>query len=37
MKNQKDNFIVVFDMDETLGHFSQLHVFWSILKDYFRS
>lgn len=35
MKNDKDNFIVVFDMDETLGHFSQLHIFWSILKEYF--
>lgn len=35
MKNEKDNFIVVFDMDETLGHFSQLHIFWSILKEYF--
>ena len=29
MKSEKDNF-VVFDMDETLGHFSQLHVFWSV-------
>lgn len=35
MKNSKQNFIVVFDMDETLGHFSQLNIFWSILKKYF--
>lgn len=34
-KNNNHNFIVVFDMDETLGHFSQLNIFWSILKDYF--
>lgn len=31
----RQDFIVVFDMDETLGHFSQLHVFWSILRDFF--
>ncbi len=35
MKSNKQDFIVVFDMDETLGHFSQLHIFWSILKEYF--
>lgn len=35
MKKEKENYIVVFDMDETLGYFSQLHIFWSILKDYF--
>tara|TARA_B100000902_G_scaffold400050_1_gene475214 strand:- start:7688 stop:8494 length:807 start_codon:yes stop_codon:yes gene_type:complete len=35
MKNDNQNFIVVFDMDETLGHFSQLNIFWSILKEYF--
>ncbi len=35
MKKNNQNFIVVFDMDETLGHFSQLHIFWSILKEYF--
>ena len=33
----RQDFIVVFDMDETLGHFSQLHVFWSILRDFFHS
>ena len=36
MPREKDNFIVVFAMDETLGHFSQLHVFWSILQEYFK-
>lgn len=35
MKKKTQNFIVVFDMDETLGHFSQLYIFWSILKEYF--
>ena len=33
----RQDFIVVFDMDETLGHFSQLYVFWSILRDFFYS
>ena len=37
MPREKDNFIVVFNMDETLGHFSQLHVFWSILQEYFNT
>lgn len=35
MKNNNQDFIVVFDMDETLGHFSQLNIFWRILKEYF--
>ena len=26
--------IVVFDMDETLGHFEQLSIFWAALKHY---
>lgn len=32
----RQDFIVVFDMDETLGHFSQLHIFWSILRGYYK-
>ena len=35
MKKEKEDFIVVFDMDETLGHFLQLNIFWSILKEYY--
>ena len=35
MKKNNPNYIVVFDMDETLGHFTQLNIFWSILKEYF--
>ena len=30
----KPNYIVVFDMDETLGHFEQLSIFWGALKHY---
>ena len=35
---EKDNipkYIVVFDMDETLGHFEQLSIFWMTLVNYF--
>lgn len=35
MKNKKDGSIVVFDLDETLGHFSQLYIFWNILEKYY--
>ena len=28
------NYVMVFDLDETLGHFSQLYVFWSLLINY---
>jgi len=28
------NYIVVFDMDETLGHFEQLNIFWQGLQNY---
>ena len=28
------NYIVVFDMDETLGHFEELSIFWSAIKSY---
>ena len=28
------NYVMVFDLDETLGHFSQLYVFWSLLIKY---
>lgn len=30
-------YIVVFDMDETLGHFEQLSIFWIILVNYLNS
>ena len=33
-QNQKYNYAVVFDMDETLGHFTQLYVFWNLIKSY---
>ena len=29
-------YIVVFDMDETLGHFEQLSIFWMVLTKYYR-
>ena len=25
---------IVFDMDETLGHFAELNMFWTSLKEY---
>jgi hypothetical protein len=28
------NYVMVFDLDETLGHFSQLYVFWSLFTKY---
>jgi hypothetical protein len=28
--------IVVFDLDETLGYFTQINIFWEILKDYYK-
>ena len=29
----KTNYVIVFDVDETLGHFTQLYTFWSLLID----
>jgi len=29
-------YIVVFDMDETLGHFEQLSIFWMVLTKYYK-
>lgn len=26
--------IIVFDLDETLGYFTELNILWNILKDY---
>lgn len=37
MKLDDEKFIVVFDLDETLGHFSQLNIFWSILERFYSS
>ena len=37
MKKDDEKFIVVFDLDETLGHFSQLNIFWSILEQFYTS
>ena len=34
MKNKYKPFVVVFDLDETLGNFSQLNLFWKILEDF---
>ena len=34
IKETKKNNIVVFDLDETLGHFVQLSIFWDALKKY---
>ena len=30
-------YIVVFDMDETLGHFEQLNIFWQGLQNYYNN
>ena len=30
----KTNYVIVFDVDETLGHFTQLYTFWSLLSEY---
>ena len=35
MKNKKEKSIVVFDLDETLGHFEQLSIFWSVLEKFY--
>ena len=32
--NLNNNYIVVFDMDETLGHFEELSIFWNAIKSY---
>ena len=32
----KCNKIVIFDMDETLGHFEQISIFWNALNNYYR-
>lgn len=32
--DSKPNYVIVFDMDETLGHFSQLYTFWNLVKAY---
>lgn len=32
--SKKTNYIVVFDLDETLGHFVQLGIFWDTIKAY---
>lgn len=29
-----EKYAIVLDLDETIGHFSQIYVFWSILKNY---
>ena len=31
------NKIIVFDLDETIGSFSQLYIFWSLTKYYFKN
>jgi hypothetical protein len=36
MPKKNQQYIVVFDMDETLGHFEQLSIFWDVLNDYFK-
>jgi len=33
--DEKTNKIVVFDMDETLGYFVELSLFWDVLQSYF--
>ena len=35
MRNKKTN-IVVFDLDETLGHFVQLGIFCDVLEEYYK-
>tara|TARA_B110001452_G_C15240429_1_gene429454 strand:+ start:5665 stop:6477 length:813 start_codon:yes stop_codon:yes gene_type:complete len=32
--DNKINYAIVFDLDETLGHFSQLYIYWNLLKAY---
>ena len=29
-------YVVVFDMDETLGHFEQINIFWQVLSEYYK-
>lgn len=29
-------YVVVFDMDETLGHFQQINIFWQVLCEYYK-
>ena len=35
LSHSSKNYVVVFDLDETLGHFEQLSIFWDCLKKYF--
>ena len=30
--DNKEHYAIVFDMDETLGSFSQLYIFWNLTK-----
>lgn len=36
MPKKNQQYIVVFDMDETLGHFEQLSIFWDVLNNYLK-
>lgn len=36
MPKKNQQYIVVFDMDETLGHFEQLSIFWEVLNNYLK-
>tara|TARA_B100000902_G_scaffold399237_2_gene469195 strand:+ start:7693 stop:8481 length:789 start_codon:yes stop_codon:yes gene_type:complete len=35
--NKKENYAIVFDMDETLGSFSQLYKFWNLTKLFLKN
>ena len=35
--HKPQNYVVVFDLDETLGHFEQLSIFWDCLNHYFNN
>ena len=37
MKNKNEQLVVVFDLDETLGHFAQLNAFWRVLEKFYSS
>ena len=37
MTNEQANKVIVFDMDETLGHFEQINILWQSLNHYYKN
>ena len=37
MLDKKQKYAIVFDLDETLGSFSQLYIFWNLTKLFLKT